>query len=421
LENNNDMSEEQFLLNPSCSELIGALKINSDQDFKLVLKELGQVLEVKTFLHVGRQEADQPTRLQVIKDPDEITRLIFESLSWNDIDKVGEVDCKIPVPASYLSLIEGKLAIDPQNADMIFDEIKLRVKKVDWSILFILEVDDFSISLPNEKQREETLLNFKKARLDLKPLHRPDSVSAPYKFSVELDEMKFEYKGESEHNPRDSSYLKNSLFAMICDLDVEYFPTLRKIIRLLSNRVVNHISSHDGGTTKHWEKWCAQNYAEYYIDCMGEPPMHENGTFYFLQVTGLSGFKAFLKEMNALGMKATVIDDKLTEVDPDHVDEFILIEGEPHLSHRGMMYPLGNIRLISVHLDLAEYEDIKTSYKLWGYGIEISVYPRGDHSVKGMDNLTFFIYLSDDDDHYWDDSADNLLDYLKGNAKTIRM
>ncbi len=37
MEDKNDLPEEQFLLNPSCSELIGALKINNDQDFKLVL------------------------------------------------------------------------------------------------------------------------------------------------------------------------------------------------------------------------------------------------------------------------------------------------------------------------------------------------------------------------------------------------
>ncbi len=421
MEDKNDLPEEQLLLNPSCSELIGALKINSDQDFKLVLKELGQVVEVKLFLHAGRQSADQPARLQVKKDSDGITRLIFEPLNWNDIEAVGEVDCKIPVPVSYLRLEEGKLAIDSQNMDMIFDEIKLKVNKVDWNMVFILEADDFSISQSNDKQREETLLNFQKARLDLKPLYRPDSASAPFKFSVELDKIKFEYKGEAEHNPRDSSYLKNSLFTMICDLDVEYFPTLRSIFRLLSKSVVNHIASYDGGTTKYWEKWCAQNYAEYYINRMGESPMHEGGTFYFLPVKDLGGFKALLKGMNALGMKIIAIDDKLTEINPDYVDNFILIEGEPYLSQRSIKHLLGNIRLLSVHLNLAQYEDLNVRYQLWDYGFEISVYPRGDHSVFDMGDLIFFIYLSDDNDHYWDDSADNLLDYLKDNAKTIRM
>ncbi len=414
-------SEEEFLLNPSCSELIGALKINNDQDFKLVLKELDQVVEVKLFLHVGRQATDQPVRLKVKKDPDGITCLIFEPLNWIDIDAVGEVDCKIPVPAGYLRLENGSLAIDPQNMDMIFDEIKLNVSKVDWNMLLILEVDDFSINQSTDKQREEILLNFQKARLDLKALYRPVSASARFKFIVELDKIKFEYKGESEQDPCDSSYLQNSLFTMICDLDVEYFPTLRTIFRLLSKNVVNHIASHDGGTTKWWEKWCAQNYAEYYIDHLGESPMHEGGTFYFFQVKDLVGFKAFLKDMNALGMKIIALDDEIIEINPDYVDNFILIEGEPYLSQKNIKHRLGNIRLLSAHLNPAQYEGLNVRYQLWDYGFEISVYPRGVHSVIDMGDLTFFIYLPDDNDHYWDDSADNLLNYLKGNAEKIRM
>ncbi len=410
----------RLLLNPSCSELIGALKIKTDQELKAVIDELSRVTKVELYLNVGLRTAEQPACLEVKKDTDGITRLVLEPLDWEDKNEKVEIDCKISVPASYVSLADGKLDFNPQTVDTVFSEIKIKVSRVDWNMLFVLESSDFAIEQPDNKQKEEVFLIFKNARLDPEPLCQHSNAWGSYYFSVETEELEFKYNSKEQVSYIGYSSLDYSLFTMIFDTDWELFPGLRKIIRLFKGRFENRITSHDGGTTKRWEQWCNENFAEYFIEEMGDPSIHERGTFFLLPINNLADFKAFIQDLYSLGKKVAVLGSKITVIEPGNVKKLDIINGEPYVVHRWGKDHLEKIRILPEHLDLDQYRDVISKQLGHEDSLKIGFYPREDQSVRSIDQLTFYIYLSKYLNDYLDEDAEQLEAYLKKHSKIVR-
>ena len=410
----------RLLLNPNCSELIGALKINTDQEFKAVIDELSRITDVGLYLNVGLRTAEQSACLEVKKDADGITRLVLEPLDWADKNERAEIDCKIPVPASYVFLENGKLDVNPQTVDTVFSEIKVKVSKVDWNMLFVLESSDFAIEQPDKKQKEEVYLIFKNARLDPEPLRRHPKAWSTYYFSVETEELEFKYNSKEQFSNIGYSSFEGSLFTMIFDTDWELFPGLRKIIRLFKGRFENRITSHDGGTTKRWEQWCNENFAEYFINKMGDSPTHEKGTFYLLPINNLADFKDFIKDLYSLGKKVAEVGDKVKVIKPGNLKKLEIINSEPYVFYRWGKVHLEMIRILPEHLDLKKNR--KEISKQLGHedSIKIGFYPREDETVSSIDQLTFYIFLSKYSNAFMEEDAEKFEEYLKKRSKIVR-
>lgn len=410
----------RLLLNPSCSELIGALKINTDQEFKAVIDELSRITEVGLYLNVGSRTAEKPACLEVKKDADGITRLALEPLDWKDKNNRAEIDCSIPVPASYLLLKDGKLDFNPQTVDTVFSELKIKVSRVDWNMLFVLESSDFAIEQPDKKQKEEVYLIFKNARLDPEPLRRYSKTRRPYYFSVKIEELKFKYNSKAQVDYIDYPSFDGTLFTMIFDTDWELFPSLRKIVRLFIGRFENQITSHDGGTTKWWEQWCNENFAEYFIEKMGDSPIHERGTFYLLPIKNLADFNAFIKDLYSLGKKVAVLGDKIRLIKPGGIKRLDIINGEPYVVYRWGKVHLEMIRILPEHLDPEKHRNEISKQLGHEDSLKIGFYPREDQSVHSIDQLTFYIYLSKYSTDYFDEEAKMFEAYLKKHSRIVR-
>ncbi len=416
-----DLHKEKPVLNPNCSELIGALKIKTDQEFKAVIEELRRVATLELYLNIGHRTAQQLTSLAVKKDKDGITRLILAPLDWKDYETRTEVDCKIPVPLDYLCLKEGILDLNPHNADIVFSEIVLKASRLDGNIIATLENDDFTIKQQSNRSGEGIQLLFKEARLDLSLLRRLPTWRKPYFFSVEIEGLKFKYNSKAKQDFLGNSFLDGFLFTMIFDTDLNLFPVLRKIVRSFAGRYINSITSYDGGTSQWWEKWCAENFAEYYIEEMGDSSIHEKGSLYLLPADKLADFKSFISDLYSVGMKVIVWDEKIKLIEPGSIEKLDFIDGEVYVVHRLGKDLLDKFRILPAYLDLDLFLGEDRLYMDQGNSYKISYYPRDDQFAKSLDQLTFYIYVSKYSTDYLDQGAEKFEPYLSKNSKIVRI
>lgn len=246
--------ETMIILNPSCSELVCSVQIETHKELLEVIDELSRVTTVAVYLAIGYEWTEcDPVYLDKIEDPDGITRLSF--LPFDQHGSFVEISAKIPVPLSYIELEDNVLNYNPEKADVLFKDVKLSLRNVLWN-----KVKPWVKQMAKkDRSGEHSYLWYDEARLDLSLLSRPKGWKGSYYIAFEVGDLELFYDSKNYKDYLGSSAIDGSLVAIVEDFSYELFPCMQKIYELLPPKFIRKVSTYNTGKIEVWEKWLAIN------------------------------------------------------------------------------------------------------------------------------------------------------------------